>query len=238
MADGVLIGGKVCPLLHPITKHPIPVYGPKDTGMEFTKNDGFNKKRRVAIRGGVVHYTGSENPPEVMFRTLNRRKLGVEYCITPLGSLYFFCDPLEVDTADAGAANKFTWGVEMISSGLVHKGKHVRPPKHMPPREKYKATVHGVELTYRRMYPAQLQTLFALNALMVDELPEYEDNVCLDTTVINFKKFRGAFAHYNVKRGKTDVDPETMKKLAFYMKTRHMSGEEIDALELGRFDPR
>lgn len=232
MADGVLINGESVPLLHPITKHPIPIFGPEDTGMEFKIGQGYNKRRRVAIRGGVIHWTGSENPVETMFRVLNNRKLGVEYCITPMGSLYYFCDPTKVDTADAGAANKYTWGVELIGAGLVRKGKRWKAPGNMPPREKYKTEIHGQKLTCRKMYPAQLQTLFALNALMVDNLPKYEDAVCTETGVIDFAKFRGAIGHYNIKRGKTDPGPHTMQALAQFMKHRHLSGEEIDALTL------
>ncbi|MCZ6870577.1 MAG: N-acetylmuramoyl-L-alanine amidase [Gammaproteobacteria bacterium] len=231
MASGILIDGLIVDLLHPITKHPIPVFGPEDTGMEFKPGDGYNKRRRVAMRAGIIHWTGSENPPETMFRTLNRRKLGVEFCITQLGSVYQFCDPCEVDTADAGAANKFSWGVEMICDGLVRKGKPTKTPKHMPPRTKYKTEIHGAKVTCRQMYPAQLQSLFALNALMADNVPAYGEAVCLATGVINFKRFRGAMGHYNLNRGKTDPGPHTMHALRNFMATRHLTGEEIDALE-------
>ncbi len=231
MADGIVLNGDSIPLLHPITKHPIPVFGPMDTKMEFRPGDGYNKRRRVAMRAGVIHWTGSENPPETMFRTLNRRKLGVEFCISALGSVYQFCDPCKVDTADAGAANKFSWGVEMICAGLVVTGKQMRPPEHMPARTKYRTEIHGAKVTCRQMYPAQLQALFALNALMVDNLPEYGDRVCLNTGVINFRRFRGAIGHYNIKRGKTDPGPHTMQALHQFMATRHLTGEEIDALE-------
>jgi len=236
MADGVLIRGKSIPLLHPITKHPINVFGPEDHNMEFKIGTGYNKRRRVDIRGGIIHWTGSENSVETMYRVLNNRKLGVEYCITPMGSLYYFCDPTKVDTADAGAANKFTWGVEMICAGLVQKkkpGKKFRPwkaPGNMGPRTKYKTKIHGAKLTCRQMYPAQLQTLFARNALMVDNLPKYDEEVCTEPGVIDFKRFHGAMGHYNLKRGKTDPGPHTMEALARFMKHRHLTGEELDAL--------
>ena len=77
MADGVIVGGVKYSLRHPITGFPIPVFGPKDTGMDFMPGDGYNKRRTVDITGGVIHYTGSENSVETMFRVLNKRKLGV-----------------------------------------------------------------------------------------------------------------------------------------------------------------
>ncbi len=231
MAEGIVLAGGIHPLLHPITKHPIPVFGPADTGMEFKIGTGYNKRRRVPLRAGIIHWTGSENPVETMFRVLNRRKLGVEFAITALGNVYQFCDPTEVDTADAGAANKFSWGVEMVCAGLVQKGKRVKPPQHMPQRTRYKTEIHGRKLTCRQMYPAQLQSLFALNALMVDNVDEYEEWVCVDPGVINFKRFRGAMGHYNLKRGKTDPGPHTMAELQRFMASRGLTGGELDALE-------
>lgn len=217
------------PVLHPLTKHPIPCFGPDDHGMEFKVGVGHNRRRRAKITGGVVHYTGSENPVETMFRVLNGRELGVETAITPMGSLFWFCDALEVDTADAGGANKKTWGVECISTGMIKPGKRLKRIPHMPPRERYKARIHGKWRNYVKLYPAQQQTLNALNAVMVDAIPTCGEDVCTMPGVINFKNFKGTIAHYNVKRTKTDVDPFTMTALDFHMTHRHLSGEEIDA---------
>lgn len=220
MSDGIVLRGKIHHLSHPITSHPIPCFGPADTGMEFKVGDGYNKRRRVDIRLGVIHWTGSENPVETMFRTLNRRSLGVEFAISPLGSVYQFCDPTKVDTADAGKANKYSWGVEMVCAGLVRKGRRWRASGRMGPRSKYRTTIHGAKIQCRQMYPAQLQSLFALNALMVDNLPELNGDVCTEPGVIDFAKFRGAVGHYNLKRGKTDPGTHTMRELAAFMAAR------------------
>lgn len=236
MADGVIVDGKSYPLIHPITKRPISIFGPEDTGMEFVVGTGYNKRRRAPLRHGVIHWTGSENAIETMYRVLNNRKLGVEFAIDPMGSLYQFCDPKKVDTADAGAANKTSWGVEVVCAGLVRKrkpGKKFRAwkaPGHMGARPKYKTRIHGRKMECRAFYPAQMQTLCALNALMVDAVPEYEDGVCVDSGVINFKRFRGAIGHLNLKRGKTDPGTKPMELLKLFMDNRHESGEVIDAL--------
>jgi len=58
MAEGVLVNGRMWPLMHPITNHPIPVFGPADTGMEFKIGTGYNKPRKVDITLGVIHWTG------------------------------------------------------------------------------------------------------------------------------------------------------------------------------------
>ena len=225
MAQGVLVGGKIYPLSHPITGHPIPVFGPEDHGMEFKPGDGHNKIRTHDITGSVQHYTGSENAVETMFRTLNKRDLGVEFAGTPLGSLFQFCDPVEVDTADAGAANKMTWGIEFVNQGIrkltdIRKWRKPRAHKlNLGPRPMYMANVHGRDIKMWGLYPAQVALMCALNRLMVDALPHYGEDVCVVPGVIDFKNFNGAMSHANVSRRKVDVGPLPMEQLAHFMRT-------------------
>lgn len=240
MADGVIVGGKSYPLLHPITGHPIPVFNWKDTGMEFKPGDGHNKKRTASITGGVYHYTGSENSVETMFRTLNKRKLGVEMAGTPLGSLFQFCDPLLVDTADAGKANKFTWGIEFVNQGIrkiLDPRKWQKPRAHklnLGPRPMYRTAIHGKEINMWGLYPQQVALMCALNRVMVEALPDYGADVCTVPTLIDYEKFNGAMAHYNVSKKKVDIGTQPMEQLAYYMKTGKLAltGEDIDAMDV------
>lgn len=225
MSEGVLVGGKYCPLSHPITGHPIQVYGPGDHGMAFEIGDGYNKRRRVDITLGVYHWTGSENPVETMFGVLNRRKLGVEFAITPLGNLFQFCDPVEVDTADAGAANKISFGVEVINQGTRKWNKWKTPRSQtrsgfdLGPRPAYDTIIHDKSRKCWGFYPAQTATMCAFNRLMVDAIPTYEAGVCTEPGVIDWADFRGAIGHLNIKRSKIDPGTQPMKKLAAYMNT-------------------
>lgn len=221
MADGVIIGGKSYPLIHPLTKHPIPVFGPRDHGMEFKPGDGYNKRRRVAITLGVAHWTGSENAAETMFKVLNKRKLGVEYCISPMGSLYQFCDMMEVDTADAGHANKISWGVEVVNAGIRRPGNLWREPRgrNLGPRYAYDTVIHGRKVRCWDYYPAQIATLCALNRLIADVVPTCGEAVCTEPGVIDWANFNGTVGHYNLTERKLDPGTEPMKNLAHFMKT-------------------
>lgn len=224
MATGVLIGGKIYPLNHPITGHPIPVFGPKDHGFEFKAGDGYNKKRVKDIDLGVFHWTGSENAVETMVETLRKRSLGVEFAISPMGSLYQFCDPLEVDTADAGIANSRSWGVEMVNAGIRRAATLWMEPRQrkikMGPRPSYDTVLHRKAIKCWDFYPVQTITACALNKLMVAALPTYTSDVCTVPGVIKLDNtVKGAIGHYNITDEKLDPGTRFMQHLAVFMKT-------------------
>jgi len=227
MATGVLIGGKIHPLLHPVTGHPIPIFGPEDHGIRFEAGDGYNKQRRKPIDLGVFHWTGSENSVERMAQTLRKRKLGVEYAISPYGSLYFFCDPMEVDTADAGIANSRSWGVEIVNAGFRRASTLWREPEYreikMGPREKYDTRIHGKALKCWDFYPAQKQTAFALNKLMTEVIDTYPSDVCTEAGVVQIKgpnAIKGACGHYHISEEKYDPGTKFMQELAEFMSSQ------------------
>jgi hypothetical protein len=239
MATGVIVGGKTYPLLHPLTGHPIPVFNWHDTGMEFKVGDGHNKRRTVDITLGVYHWTGSENPVETMYRVLHNRDLGIEACITALGSLYQFCDPLLVDTADAGRANKISFGVEIINQGvtsLLNPKKWKTPRAQMRggydlgPRTSYETVIHGRRKRCYDFYPQQTATMCALNALMVEAIPTYEPNVCIDPGVIDWENFRGAAGHLQIETRKIDPGTRPMKTLQHFMRTGRLPNYVMTSL--------
>lgn len=221
MANGLIIGGKSYPLLHPKTEHPIPIFNWKDTGMEFRVGDGYNKVRKVDITLGVIHWTGSENSVETMFKVLNKRKLGVEYCISPYGSLYQFCDMMKVDTADAGAANKISWGVEIVNAGIRRRNTVWREPRYrktkMGPRHGYDTRIHDRKVRCWDFYQEQTMTLLALNKLICQTVNTYEANVCTADTEIDWKNFKGAVGHFHITKRKLDPGTEPMKNLSRFM---------------------
>lgn len=234
MATGILVGGKIYPLNHPITGHPIPVFGPEDTGIRFEVGDGYNKKRVKEIDLGVFHWTGSENAVETMARVLRKRKLGVEFAISPYGSLYQFCDPLEVDTADAGIANSRSWGVEIVNAGIRRWKRLWREPRYrkvpMGPREKYDTRIHNRRVRCWDFYPVQTITACALNKVLVEAIDTYPANVCTEPGIIAIKGddvFKGAIGHYNVTRRKLDPGTKLMETLSEFMASGTLLFEAI-----------
>ena len=226
MANGVLIGGEIYPLNHPLTGHPIPVYGPEDHNIRFKPGDGYNKKRRKDIDLGVFHWTGSENPVETMAKTLRKRKLGVEYAISPYGSLYQFCDMMEVDTADAGIANSRSWGVEIVNAGIRRRSTLWLEPRYrkvkLGPRTKYEGQLHGRKRPYTMydFYPWQKMTAFALNKLIADVVDTYPEDVCTEPKVVRrLHEVFGAVGHYNISKKKLDPGPKFMQELAAFMES-------------------
>ncbi len=208
--------------------------------MEFHPGDGHNKRRMAALDLSVWHWTGSENALETMFRVLMKRKLGVEFAISPYGSLYQFCDPTKVDTADAGIANARSWGVEMVNAGIRRRSTLWREPRYrkikMGPRDKYDCRIHGKKVRVWNFYTAQIITAFALNRLMSDVVGTYPANVATAPTVLDVKAktngdrhtfdrhiVQGAVGHYNVSRRKLDPGPLFMAQLSHYMKTGDVS---------------
>ena len=234
MADGVIVGEKSYPLLHPITKHPIPIFNWRDHGMEFHPGDGYNNRRAAEINLGVFHWTGSENALETMFSVLKKRKLGIEFAISPYGSLYQFCDPMEVDTADAGIVNSRSWGVEMVNAGFRRPSTLWREPRYrkvqMGPRTPYDTVIHGKKIRCWNFYPAQTLTAFALNEVMVQAVPTYPatvhpypdgviSNINAKTTVDGVIEYaiQGAVGHYQISEKKFDPGTQFMLDLSDYM---------------------
>jgi hypothetical protein len=237
MAEGVIIGRKTYPLLHPLTQHPIPVFGVADHGIRFRPGDGYNKPRREDIDLGVFHWTGSENSVERMAETLRKRKLGIEYAISPYGSLYQFCDMMEVNTADAGIANGRSWGVEIVNAGVRRMNTLWREPRYravqMGPRTSSIQTIHGKELCVWDFYPAQVMTALALNKLIADAVPTYPETVHRHGGVLDIKALakprtegghggvydiQGAVGHFHVSRKKIDAGRVLMDELDLFMR--------------------
>ncbi len=235
MTEGVLVGGELRDLRHPITGYPIPIFGPDDHGMEFEPGDGHNTHRVQDIDLGIFHWTGSENSLETMFRTLNKRGLGVFSAISPYGSLYTFADPLVVKGAHAGKVNPRAWGCEMVNAGIRRMSTLWREPRYrkvkMGAREKYDCRIHGRKVRIWDFYPAQKMTMFALNRLMVDAIDSYPAEVNTAPVVLPLTgddRVTGAAAHYNVNRRKLDCGPLPMAQLDHFMKT----GDAAAALDV------
>jgi hypothetical protein len=236
MAQGITVGGKLYSILHPETGHPLPVLGPAEHKVEFHPGDGYNKKRIKPIDLGVFHWTGSENAVETMVETLRKRKLGVEFAISPFGVIYQFCDPTVVDTADAGIANSRSWGVEIVNAGFRRlstfwmEPKYRKPP--LGPRPAYSTVLHGTKQNFWDFYPAQTIAALALNKTMVQAIPTYTADVCTTPGVVDIAKLKGAIGHYNITTEKLDPGTRFMGHLAEFMKTGKLPAEISGAMNV------
>lgn len=249
MAEGIIVGGKLFPLYHPKTGARTPILNWEDEGygwLQFRVGDGHNKERVEDIDLGVYHWTGSENKVETLINTLRNRELGVEFVIDHVGMLYQLCDPLLVDTADAGIANSRSFGVEIVNAGIRRWNTRWREPRYrkvkMGRRSRYDTTIHKETVRCWDFYPEQKMTAFALNETMVEAIPTYPRDVCLAAGVVSIDLryigrqgkhvIRGAVGHYQVSRRKIDPGTQLMLEMHAYMK--HGVGSFLgDVSELG-----
>ena len=239
MADGIIVAGRAYPVTHPVTRHPIPVFAWCDPGVRvpaFRAGDGYNRARRSPIDLCVVHWTGGEAEPERMAETLRRRKLGVEFAISRLGDVYQFCDPADVDTADAGTVNHRSVGVEVVSYGYAGGWvwdplRAMRVPRVPPPgrdRETYRATTHGRAVQTAKFYPAQVSTLCALADALSSAIPTIARAVPPEDAAGVYppalfrgpSRFAGFVGHYHLTARKRDPGPHTMHALQEHFRGR------------------
>src|SRR5574338_556348 len=86
-------------------------------------------KRRASPRLLIVHYSGGENPPPTIYKTLCERGLSCEFAMDLHGMIWQFADPAAVFCGHCQGMNKVSFGIEIQSRGLVQ-----------PPSAVYKRT--------------------------------------------------------------------------------------------------
>lgn len=191
-------------------------------GHEIKAGQGHNKRRRRDINLAVWHWTGGEGKPLTMAATLRRRKLGVEFAIDRLGVVWQFCDPLVVDTADAGRVNARSVGTEVICYGFRGPGQPV--PKSGSNRPTYRCDFRGRNRRYAHFDMAQIAAALALADVLSARLPiprrvplygadlggglmkRTMDAAELDT-------FQGHLGHFHVSNAKSDPGYDLLEAL-------------------------
>lgn len=231
MSDGIIVGGVVTPVRHPDTLHPIPVFAWCDPPgalrvPEFRAGDGYNKRRtRWPVDLCVWHWTGGEAEPDRMAETLRQRKLGVEFAVSRAGNIFQFCDPRDVDTADAGGVNNRSVGVEVVNYGYA-AGFTIDPvrairvpvvPRLGQDRETYAATTHGRTVRTAKLYPAQLSACLALAEAISTAIPSIPRKTATETGGAYgpgaLLAFTGHIGHYQITSQKRDPGPWFMEQL-------------------------
>jgi len=230
----IMVGGKLYELLHPVTRQPMPVRRWNDWDYpvvpEFKAGDGYNKKRVKPIDLFVFHWTGGEQDPIPMAETLRQRKLGVEFAISRGGTVYQFCDPLVVDTADAGIVNSRSIGCEIVNYGYrsVWDLRHAfGVPKLGQDREMYAATTHNSTVQTSKFYPCQMDAAFALANAISGAIPAITRRVPDGAGVLNVSNtnvlpnigvYSGFIGHYQLTKEKRDPGPWFMEELGKQLK--------------------
>ena len=215
-SPGIIVGGKSYALAS------ARVVTWNDHGLQFVPGMGANKARTLTLSMAVLHWTGAENEPDTMFATLVKRGLGIEFAIGGDGTVWQFADPLLCDTADAGRVNGWSWGVEIVCSGLAPN--RLTSPKTWlrgRDRERYTARIHGADRKLADFRPAQYTALCELADAMSSAVPTVARRVCtVDGDVFceklgpsEMRRWSGYIGHSNVSDEKIDAGPRALAAL-------------------------
>ena len=184
-------------------------------GYEFKPGRGGRRRNpKVEVDLMVWHWTAGESDNRGLFGILDRRELGVEFGIDRSGVIWQYCDPLVVDTWDAGSVNPRSMGVEIANYGAAAEADIPRAGRDRP---RYQTTMHGRARTFAAFYPAQLEAAWALAEAVSEAHPAIMRQVPRDPMTNELIKrvlvgeelttFAGHIGHFHVTDQK--VDPGT-----------------------------
>lgn len=219
-ASEIIVGGHAVPLRVAGERTPI-VLTWRDHGISFAPGQGWNKRRKQQIDLVVWHWTGGEGEPPAVAKVLKNRGYGVEFAIARTGVIYQFCDPLLVDTADAGSVNARSVGVEIVSYGMRSRTPGWKPPRAGAGRPVRKVAIHGVRCEVAAFHPEQLAAARALadglsRGLGIPrKVPTTREGVVTSKLLSpgELAQFKGHIGHYHCSRQKCDPGPEFMAEL-------------------------
>lgn len=206
--DGIILNGRryQVPGRRVLTWH--------EHGVQFRVGQGFNRRRRGDIELVVWHWTGAENPPLTMAKTLERRALGVEFAIDrdAYGTIYQFCDPFIVDTADAGPVNHRSVGIEVVNYGVRSWDRAWMVPARGADRVVEQQRIHGKPVSVAGFYDVQTKSARALAEVLSAvleiprEVPLYADGTVDDHLFDDrrIENFQGHCGHLHVNKDKLD----------------------------------
>lgn len=178
--------------------------------MEFKPGRGA-RKRISPIDLFVLHWTGGEGNAEAVYRVLNGRGLGIEFVIDTDGMIWQFCDPIFIDTFDAGNVNHRSIGVEIVSYGFRTKATDV--PGKGRFRNHSREKINGSTINAAQFNDKQLKALQALLKAVcgaIDTLPyvlPYDASNSLITSAMTNQQLadhKGIIGHYHITNKKLD----------------------------------
>jgi hypothetical protein len=210
--NATIIGGKNIPCFAPVsTWH--------EHGIEFIAGQGHNKRRLQDIDLVVWHTTGGEGRPSTMAATLTRRKLGIEFAIDRNGLIWQFCDPLAVDTADAGAVNPRSVGVEIVN--YLYRRKRSDIPRSGRNRPIYETAIRGRPIKLAHCTPAQISASIALaeslsTGLRIPRLVPMDGDFFVSQRTLEpgeIESFTGHLGHFHLSKNKIDPGFDVLEAL-------------------------
>lgn len=184
----------------------------------------------------VTHWTGSENPAEVMYQNLIKRGLSVHFYISYNGTVWQYCDA-DLLAAHAQGMNDRSVGIEMANRANKVKVEHGVE------RALIKERIHGKDIVYTLFTPAQVKSALALvsalctayglpmkppmepvtrmfsqDAIKVDGSKEPVMRVIpRQLTTAEYERFRGVVGHFHkTKVGKADAGIAILDAIAAY----------------------
>ena len=136
------------------------------------------------------------------------RKLGVEFSIYADGTLWQHCDPVFVDTFDAGFFNRPSAGVEIVNRGLAPAFPRV-------PREAYDAKINGKPVKFLKFTDAQMLSYVALcntlcAALDIPRVVPWQRRVMSGQELASFS---GVLGHFHLTTDKLDPGTQPFEVL-------------------------
>lgn len=189
MAAGIEVGGKI----YPVAGYQ-PVLSWRDVpAIECRAGQGHNTRRTNMIRWMVHHWSGGEGDAERLARVLDGKGYGIEFIIDRLGCILQCCDPMLVNTADAGYLNDHpvyggSVGVEIVNYGFVRWRKSMRAPKLGRDRELYEDLAHGRVVKTAKFYPWQKTAAVNLADAVSTAIPAIRRQVPSNLTVMTRKQ--------------------------------------------------
>jgi N-acetyl-anhydromuramyl-L-alanine amidase AmpD len=189
----------------------------RSSGLRF--NDGANgcHARRKAPKLLLIHFTGAENPPPVMFANMQKTVRSVEFGMDYYGQIWQFADPAKIHCAHAEGANTFSFGIEIQNRGvptpLAATGRF--------PRGTYVEQMPWGRQAYTFFTAAQLEELEKLIDALTDakvlpaKLAVAKKDIRKRIPKAAWSSLRGVAGHYHCDTdpGKIDPGPQVFDEL-------------------------
>ena len=161
--------------------------------------------RRTPPQHIVVHWTGAENPPRRVAKTLEGRGLSVDFIVAENGTI-FQCNPMLTDlrTQHCGRLNPTSIGIEVVCAGRPSVFAKVERPV-------YYGKVHGRTREFLDFWPEQKKAVWELIKLLTDVFPSIPRQVPVEVLSGAVDEVPpGIVGHYGITKRKLDPGPGVM----------------------------